>query len=46
MQQIERPADVAEIEALLVTEVVAAHKQHMQQQRQQQPEQPAAGETP
>lgn len=37
VQQIERPADIAEIETLLVSEVVAAHKQHMQQQ--QQPEQ-------
>ena len=46
MQQIERPADVAEIEMLLVSKVVAAHKQHMQQQRQQQSEQPAAGEAP
>ncbi|PRW20971.1 phosphopantothenate--cysteine ligase 2-like isoform X1 [Chlorella sorokiniana] len=42
VQQIERPADVAEIETLLVSEVVAAHRQHMQQQQPQQQLQPAA----
>ena len=36
VQQIERPADVEQIETLLVAEVVAAHTRHMQQQQAQQ----------